>query len=192
MISGLPSIWAYLGFLIRHLRHFAILCADNIVYTLTRGGTPDPGKCLLVRLDGIGDYILWSDAAKATKAHLARKDVAVVLLANELWADLAEPEFDEIWRIDCERFERNLVYRYRWLLQIRKAGFGTAIQPTYSRRLLLGDAAIRYSDAVERIGYQTDPESVEIGLRKIVTGGTRGSSPRRKTTRWSSYATRSS
>jgi hypothetical protein len=96
MISGLPSIRAYLGFLIRHLREFAILCADNIVYTLSRGGTPDPGKCLLVRLDAIGDYILWSDAAKATKAHLARKDVAVVLLANELWADLAAPEFDEI------------------------------------------------------------------------------------------------
>jgi hypothetical protein len=84
MISGLPSIRAYLGFLIRHLREFAILCADNIVYTLSRGGTPDPGKCLLVRLDAIGDYILWSDAAKATKAHLARKGVAVVLLASPL------------------------------------------------------------------------------------------------------------
>jgi ADP-heptose:LPS heptosyltransferase len=109
---------------------------------------------LIVRLDAIGDFVLWLDAARALISHYHSLEYSVVLLGNKAWADWATEMAvaDEVWGIDCKQFVKNFLYRWQWLSRIRKTGFEIAIQPTCSRVFLLGDSIVRASGAVERIG----------------------------------------
>lgn len=119
-------------------------------------------QVLIIRLDAIGDFVIWLDAAQALVSHYHAQDYSVVLLGNKAWANWAkEMEVaDEVWAIDDLRFKKNLSYRWQWLRRIRKAGFKIAIQPTYTRAFLVGDSLVRASGAHERIGSVDDVNSI--------------------------------
>jgi ADP-heptose:LPS heptosyltransferase len=116
------------------------------------------GRVLVVRLDAIGDFILWVEAAKALRSLYPRGERHVTLLANRAWAALAERQgiFDQVWPVDREPLRYRPGYRFRVLRAIRREGFETVIQPTYSREHLLGDAVVRASGAPERVGSTGD------------------------------------
>jgi ADP-heptose:LPS heptosyltransferase len=105
-------------------------------------------------LDAIGDFVLWMDAAQATVEYYKGQGKSVVLLANAVWAAWAKDLriFDDVIALDRRRFERNVFYRYRIEYRIRMLGCGIAVEPTYSREWLFGDAIVRISGAIERIG----------------------------------------
>lgn len=115
---------------------------------------------LIVRLDGIGDFVLWLDAARTLVSYYHDQGYSVVLLGDQVWANWADEMHlaDEVWSLDVHRFVHNLPYRWHWSRRIRKAGFSIAIQPTFSfsRRFLLGDSVIRASGAPVRIGSEGD------------------------------------
>jgi hypothetical protein len=110
------------------------------------------GGVVIVKLDQIGDFILWIEAAKQLRNHYQGKKI--VLIANAVWADLAMtlPYWDEVWPIHPRRFVKDLPYRWFQLIKIRRAHFDIAIQPTYSRTFMHGDSLIRGSGSRERIG----------------------------------------
>ena len=110
------------------------------------------GGVVIVKLDQIGDFILWIEAAKQLRSHYQGKKI--VLIANAVWADLAMtlPYWDEVWPIHPRRFVKDLPYRWVQLIKIRRAHFDIAIQPTYSRSFMHGDSLIRGSGSRERIG----------------------------------------
>jgi ADP-heptose:LPS heptosyltransferase len=113
---------------------------------------------LVVRLDAIGDFLLWSDAACRLALHYRGDGRRVVLLANAAWAELAETlgVFDAVWPLERHRFLFDVGYRYATLRKIRKAGFTLAIQPTFSREPLFGDAVMRIAGWRQRIGSVGD------------------------------------
>ena len=117
---------------------------------------------LLVRLDAIGDFVIWLDAARALVRHYHVHGYSVVLLGNNAWASWAREMSvaDEVWEIDVSRFINNYLYRWQWLKRIRKTGFEIAIQPAYSREFLTGDTLVRASGAVERIGSAGDKSNI--------------------------------
>src|SRR5258708_4862161 len=58
---------------------------------------------LLVRLDALGDFVLWLPMARTLRQfYFGRK---LILLANSQWADLARglPYWDEVWPVDVKR-----------------------------------------------------------------------------------------
>lgn len=75
--------------------------------------------------------------------------------------------FDEVWPVDTRRLVASPGYRYRMLRRVRAAGFDVAIEPTYSRGMLRGDALIRASGAPERIGSQGDCSNIGSWLKRI-------------------------
>lgn len=111
-------------------------------------------RVLVVRLDAIGDFVIWLDAARALVKQYHLQGYSVVLLGNKVWASWAREMkiADEVWGIDVGQFCNYFPYRWQWLRQIRKAGFRIAIQPAYSRLFLTGDSLARASGAAERIG----------------------------------------
>lgn len=121
-------------------------------------GQPPGTDVLVVRLDAIGDFLLWSDAARRLAEHYRGEGRRVVLLANAAWAGLAADldAFDAVWGLDRRRFLLHPAYRLALLRRIRRAGFGLAVQPTFSRELLLGDAVVRASGAHMHIGFAGD------------------------------------
>ncbi len=133
-------------------RTTALLTVDRLVL-LTRP-SPDAARVLLVRLDNIGDFVVWLDAAQAIVAYYRGLGKHVTLLANGVWSDWARElgVFDEVIPLEEKRYRRDLRYRWRMGRQLRSGMFGTAVQPAYTRILAGGDALVRVSGAIHRIG----------------------------------------
>jgi len=125
---------------------------------------------VLIRLDAIGDFVIWSHAAAEYRQHY--KNEKITLIANLIWSDLATqlPYWDEVWPIDSERFNKKILYRWSIIRKVSKAGFRIAIQPTYSRIMLKGDSIIRATCAEQRIGSVGDLSNI-TKLRKHIADG---------------------
>lgn len=119
-------------------------------------------RVLIVRLDAIGDFVLWLDAANALVSRYQEQGYFVVLLGNNAWASWAREMgiADEVWGVNVPRFSKQLLYRWKWLIRIRKAGFKIVIQPNFSRALIEGDSVVRASGANERIGSIADESNI--------------------------------
>ena len=136
------------------MRQRVLLAADQFAILSLPRPKPQPDRVLLVRMDNIGDFVVWLDAAVALVTFYRAQGKRVTLLANRTWKSWAEETglFDEVIAIDEKRFCHDLRYRLHLGRQIRDVGFGTAIQPAYTRLLEGGDAVVRLSGATERIG----------------------------------------
>ncbi len=115
-----------------------------------------PGTLLIVRLDAIGDYILFRNYLKIIRESNAYKDCKITLCGNIIWKDLAENldgdvVDDFIW-IERENFYNNIFYKISVLKTIYKKGFETAIHPVYTREILYGDEIVWASNAPVKIG----------------------------------------
>lgn len=115
---------------------------------------------LLVRIDLIGDFILWLDSARAYKTLYPK--YKITLAVNSACMELARtlPYWDEVISIDVPRLRSNELYRLVVLTKVRIACFSVALQPTYSRELV-GDMMIRATAAKQRIGYFGDLNNIE-------------------------------
>ncbi len=115
-----------------------------------------PGTLLIIRLDVIGDYVLFRNFLEVVRKSERFGKYNITLCGNIIWRDLAE-ELDSdfvdtfIW-IDRRKFSNNFFYKYKILKSIYTKGFGTAVDTTYSREILFGDSIIRASNAKLRIG----------------------------------------
>lgn len=111
-------------------------------------------QLLIVRLDTIGDFVLFLDTFKEYRKLYPADEWEITLLGNHAWADLAKnlPYADRYWFVDCKKFYQSPFYRYRLLRAVREARFDTVIEPAFSRVYAIGDAVIRASGAAVRIG----------------------------------------
>jgi ADP-heptose:LPS heptosyltransferase len=116
---------------------------------------------LLVRLDLIGDFVIWLDAAKEFKNLYPNK--RIVLYANSIWAPLAEKlsYWDQVIAVDVSRLREDDLYRLGFLIRTHWYGFGIAIQPTYSREYV-GDLLIRATRAAQRIAHFGDINNISL------------------------------
>ncbi len=116
----------------------------------------NPDSLLVIRLDAIGDYVLFRNFLEVIKKSEKYKHYKLTLCGNIIWKDLAET-FDSsfvdkfIW-INRNRFYRNPFYKFNILKEIRDAGFNTVIETAYTREILYGDSLVKVSRAAERIG----------------------------------------
>jgi len=122
---------------------------------------------LLVRLDAIGDFILWLDTAKRYR-HLYPGQ-RIVLCTSLVNIDIAQklPYWDEVWPVDMNLMGISPLYRLKLLRKIRCAGFSIAIQPTFSRVFSVGDAVIRASGAGQRIGSVGNSTNIASFAKRI-------------------------
>ena len=119
----------------------------------------DAQSVMLVRLDVIGDFVLWLDSARAFRSlYPGRK---LVLYANSTWAELATQltHWDEVIAIDMVRLRGDELYRLQTFYRIHRRGFAIAIQATYSREYM-GDMLTRASGATQRIGFAGDLSNI--------------------------------
>ena len=113
---------------------------------------------LIIRLDSIGDYILFRNYLGVLKQSKKYKDYSITFCGNIVWKNLAE-NFDSklindyIW-IDREKFYINLLYKYKVLKSIYRRGFEIAVDPAYTRELIYSDIIIKASGANEKIGSE--------------------------------------
>ena len=118
---------------------------------------------LLLRLDAIGDYLLFRPFLRLLRESQHTTGKKITLLGNRLWRELAErwdsPYVDEFLWLDRRRFYEDPGYRYRFQKRLRQRGFETVLNTSYSRYLLFDDAIVRTCGAPERLGSQGNTEN---------------------------------
>ena len=119
---------------------------------------------LIVRLDAIGDFIIWLDAAKQIKKYFPDKHL--VLLCNLICKDIAEriPYFDEIIAVDSNKIFKHLLYRLKSLIALKKRHFEQIINPVFSRDFFVHDTLIHHLCSDKKIGYKGDYQNTKIKL----------------------------
>lgn len=152
---------------VHHTRSALNYLFDGMI--LESGYSGADNSVLIIRLDAIGDFVLWMDAARFISRHYQSQGKRTVLLANALWADWAKELgiFDQVIPLDRRRYFHNLFYRYRLARKVQKQGCSIAIHPTYSRDWSHGDAVIRICRAKERVGFSGDLSNISSWKKRL-------------------------
>ena len=153
----MASVASHLKFMVRSLESILWVTLDAVVIALGKRGKVQ-GRVLIIRTDGIGDFVLWSDAGRELYSWYRQQGFVVILLANVLWAEWASELglADEVWGIDRHQFVRSLRYRWGWLRRLRQGGFAKVVHPVHSRVFLVGDTLVRATKAPERLAPEGD------------------------------------
>ncbi len=125
---------------------------------------------LLIRLDSIGDYILFRNFISIIKNSEKFKNYKIILAGNIVWKDLAEKLDGEyidkyVW-IDLNKFIHPL-YRFKKLKELSSYDYEYAISPVHSRRFFYGDAIVKFVNAKEKIGSEGDLSLMTMRQKKI-------------------------
>jgi ADP-heptose:LPS heptosyltransferase len=119
---------------------------------------------LLIRLDLIGDFVLWLDSAKAYRQLYPNQKITLAVNSSCVELAKALPYWDEVIGINVTALRTNHLYRLCELVKLRWQSFSIAIQPTFSREFV-GDLVLRASGAFERIGYEGDCNNILISIK---------------------------
>jgi ADP-heptose:LPS heptosyltransferase len=160
-----PVLFGLLQTALRPFRSLVLWILDGIaIGTCNRGAS---GAVAVLRLDAIGDFLLWLGSAEAIRAQYAGQ--RLVLIGNSAWTDLAKrlTLWDEVWGVDVRRFIREPLYRWRCMRRARRYGFAIAVQPTFARAFLVGDSLVRATGAPERIGSHADFTNIAPWEKRI-------------------------
>jgi len=135
------------------------MCEDIICLSIIKN---NPGRVLLVKLDAIGDFVVWLGSAKLLKSLFP--DRFIYLVCDHSVAEIASSigYFDTVISVDCRKFQFDWIYRFKVLRRVRQLGCQCSIQPTHSRRFLLGESMIRCSGARHRIGSSGDLSNMSV------------------------------
>ncbi|MFA6995446.1 MAG: glycosyltransferase family 9 protein [Patescibacteria group bacterium] len=141
----------------------------NIRFGFRRWGKVSGKSLLIVKLDAIGDYVLFRNFLEEIKKSAFYKDYSITFLGNNSVRDLAETldkDFVDkfIWIDKKHILKRPLVFFN--LINLIYKKFSVVIQPTFSRELI-GDLLVRLSGASIRIGINGDTNNILSQEKKV-------------------------
>ncbi len=124
-------------------------------------------KVVLIKIDEIGDFVLWLASARNYKEIYQNREI--ILVANHVWSNLARIEniCNHIIALDKRRFRTNLVYRQKKLLEIRRVGAEIIINTLFSRDSYISDAIVRCCDANTKVAFSGDESNFETDRERI-------------------------
>jgi ADP-heptose:LPS heptosyltransferase len=134
-------------------------------------------RLLIVRLDAIGDYILFRNSLKAMKQSPRFEKYSFSLLGNALWSDLAEKLDSDVidrfnWINPAIVYNRNS-YSYSKLIllvRLKFQGFQIVIHPVHSRMLDIDffiselGIPVRIASSGDDINYQSGEKEIADAL----------------------------
>lgn len=121
-------------------------------------------KLLVVRVDEIGDFMLWHKFLQDIISSEQYKGYTFHFCGNRSWKSLFT-HFDaalvthSFW-LDKIRFKKEMSYRYQFLKNIYREGYAVVINPTFSRDKRYDDSIVRAAKAPQRIGMVANLESI--------------------------------
>lgn len=117
---------------------------------------PSEKKVLIIRLDDIGDYLLFRNQLRMYKRSPRWKDYVITLLGNSSWKTIfsefdASGVDDTVW-VDKNEYLASAPYRSNVWEGLRQGGFGTVIAPSRTRPLLLDDLCMLAAAPLRNMG----------------------------------------
>ncbi len=130
-----------------------------------------PKSLLLIRLDAIGDYVIFRNFIEELKKSEKYKEYKVTLLGNSAWKSLSEEldskYVDEFIWLDRGRLIKDFKYRYTKLKEVVSKGYEVILSPVYSREFLYGDTIVKLVNAKEKIGSIGDLSNIKKWQKNI-------------------------
>jgi len=126
---------------------------------------------LLIRLDAIGDYVMFRNFIEILKRSAKYKEYKITLLGNDAWKSLAleldSEHIDSFIWIDRAKFEKNPLYRFKKLKEISNQGYEMLVNPTYSRSFFSDDSIVNIINAKGKIGSIGDLSNIKKWQKNI-------------------------
>ncbi len=130
-----------------------------------------PKSILLIRLDAIGDYVLFRNYIKILKTNSKYIDYSITLVGNIAWKELSEKldsnYIDEFVWIDRNKFTKSFAYKYSILKNISKNNYRLIINPVYSREFKYSDFIVNVIHGEEKIGSVGDFANISQVKKEI-------------------------
>ena len=135
-------------------------------YYLFRKSWESDADLLLVKIDAIGDYIIWQDSLRAYKQKYSGKKV--ILLCNQAVLPIAllDSFFYEVWTVDRNKFIFSFFYRSKLIKRLRTYYFKEVISPVFSRDFAYCDQLVKMIISPVKIGYNGDISNMTIEEQK--------------------------
>lgn len=127
----------------------------------------DNDNVLIIKVDAIGDFIIWLDSAKEFRGLYP--DKKLYLMCSAPCVDIARSTgfFDEIITLNIRKFEADNKYKKEMIKELSKYKFDVLIQTAYSRTVHMDMLAAAIS-ANEKIGFVSDETRTNLS-RYIAT-----------------------
>ena len=142
-------------------------------YYSTKTFFPKEKTLLILRMDAIGDYILFRNFIESIKKSERFRDYKITLAGNQIWKNIAETfdkEFidDFIW-IEKIRIKKKgeWVYRFSILRKIRRGRFETMIIPNDTTSNLIMDLK-KHSGVRNIIEKESDSVYLHHDIKKVL------------------------
>jgi len=125
-------------------------------------------KILIIKIDAIGDYVLFRNFLEVIKADEKYKDHQIDLLGNVTWQELAlwydGPFISSSYFIKPETlYEGPLsVLKLGW--KLFKANYSLVLQPSYTRNII-NDGLAALTGTKNIIGFESDNEALTPKLK---------------------------
>lgn len=126
-------------------------------------------RVLILRLDGIGDAILWLDSAKEYRTLFPPDQYELTVLCADIWSTIAYelPFFDHIIPLNKKKCYNELRYYYKLLKEVKDAGYDVVINSSYSRDFIFEDTIVWISGAERRIGFVGDLSNIRSWEKRL-------------------------
>lgn len=142
-------------------------------YYSTKTFFPKEKTFLILRMDAIGDYILFRNFIESIKKSERFKDYKITLAGNQIWKNIAETfdkEFidDFIW-IEKIRIKKKgeWIYRFSILRKIRRGRFETMLIPNDTTSKLILDLK-KHSGVRNIIEKESDSVYLHQDIKKVL------------------------
>lgn len=121
----------------------------------------------MIKLDGIGDFIIFNYRSNEIVQHFKKQGYRVDLYCSDKVSDVANllNIWDRVIPIKIKAFKNSLIYRLKNLIQCANQKYSIAINFSYSRDPLLGNSLISVIKAKRSITYSGD--SLNNSSRKL-------------------------
>ena len=126
---------------------------------------------ILIRVDAIGDYILFRNFISCLKSNHNYEDYNITFLGNIIWKDLSKNldknyinEF--IW-LDKNKFQNNILYKIKLFLYLKRKKYELLISPVHSRDFFITDSIVFIINASKKIGSFGDYKNINPLLKKL-------------------------
>ncbi|MDX2191466.1 MAG: glycosyltransferase family 9 protein [Bacteroidota bacterium] len=143
-------------------------CLDAFITSHTSKIKQKPSKkqVLLIRIDAIGDFIIWTSTLPGYRQLYPKETHEITLVGHESWLSLAIKSgfFNHTFGIDRKKLMLDFKYRLQIMSQISKwKAFDTVIYHTYSREFASGDLLVKKIKSKHKISIKSD-EAIDINF----------------------------
>lgn len=142
------------GFIYNIILNFALFSKSN---------NSNFKKALIIRVDEIGDYILWRKFIAPILNSKKLENHEVHFVGNKSWKSLFELEFKGVFHkiiwLDKNKFKKNMLYRFSFLKKIAKKNYSIVINPTYSRAKRVDDSIVKAAGTSSNYGFVRNNEN---------------------------------